>query len=127
MCRQMWVAGDIHEAVGATQVEIKVHLAEEERSDARAKLARHTAKLLKVLPYMSWFPYITAGRWYSWQAGRDSAFISQLPHQIRYNNNTRHMWCPTKPASPSQQKLFQAFVFQLDQDVVQKLSREIQK
>jgi hypothetical protein len=43
----MWVAGDIHEAVGATQVEIKVHLAEEERSDARAKLAETHSEIVE--------------------------------------------------------------------------------
>jgi hypothetical protein len=44
--------------------------------------------LLKVLPYMSWFPYDSmrkvvciAGRQYTRQAGGDLVYITQLPHQ----------------------------------------------
>jgi hypothetical protein len=44
--------------------------------------------LLKVLPYMSWFPYDSmrkvvciAGRQYARQAGGDLVYITQLPHQ----------------------------------------------
>jgi hypothetical protein len=44
--------------------------------------------MLKVLPYMSWFPYDSmrkvvciAGRQYARQAGGDLVYITQLPHQ----------------------------------------------
>jgi hypothetical protein len=44
--------------------------------------------VLKVLPYMSWFPYngmrkvvCIAGRQYARQAGGDLVYITQLPHQ----------------------------------------------
>jgi hypothetical protein len=51
---------------------------------------------LKVLPYMSWFPYDSmrkvaciAGRQYARQAGGDLVYITQLPHQTQ--DNTTHI------------------------------------
>jgi hypothetical protein len=48
--------------------------------------------VLKVLPYISWFPYDSirkvvyiAGRQYARQAGGDLVYITQLPHYTQYN------------------------------------------
>jgi hypothetical protein len=66
--------------------------------------------VLKVLPYISWFPYDSirkvvyiAGRQHTRQAGGDLVYITQLPHQIQ--NNTTHIAQDVRLRSqqPSQQ------------------------
>jgi hypothetical protein len=59
--------------------------------------------MLKVLPYMSWFPYNSirkvvymAGRQHTRQAGGDLVYITQLPHQIQNNTTYICTRCPTE-------------------------------
>jgi hypothetical protein len=69
--------------------------------------------VLKVLPYMSWFPYdgmrkvaCIAGRQYTRQAGGDLVYITQLPPQTQ--NNTTHIAQDVRlrPQQPSQQTVW---------------------
>jgi hypothetical protein len=71
--------------------------------------------VLKVLPYMSWFPYDSirkvvyiAGRQHTRQAGGDLVYITQLPHQTQ--NNTTHIFAQDvrlRSWQPSQQYLYE--------------------